>query len=220
MDMASTTRINIGCGMTPTEGWMNLDNSPSLRLARFPFLAEFLHRVGLLDKNQFDYAGYCRSNRIKFADGTRRIPVADGGAEVVYASHVIDLLDRTEIRLFLAEARRALRPGGTLRIVVPDLGKLLAEYQRNQDADRFMSNLMVCAPRARRLAQRLRLLMVGDRMHKWAYDERSLAKLLVECGFEDAVALAPGETRIPDPGPLNLRERAEHHPLYMEARRP
>jgi SAM-dependent methyltransferase len=220
MDMASTTRINIGCGMTPTEGWLNLDNSPSLRLAKFPFLAELLHRIGLLDRNQFDYAGYCRSNRIKFADGTRRIPVADGGAEVVYASHVIDLLDRTEIRLFLAEARRALRPGGTLRIVVPDLGKLLAEYQRNQDADRFMSNLMVCAPRARRLAQRLRLLMVGDRMHKWAYDGRSLAKLLVEYGFEDAVALAPGETRIPDPGPLNLRERAEHHPLYMEARRP
>jgi predicted SAM-dependent methyltransferase len=218
--MTTKTRINIGCGMTPTEGWLNLDNSPSLRLAKFPFMAEVLHRAGLLDKNQFDYAGYCRSNRIKFADGTRRIPVPDGGAEVVYASHVIDLLDRTEIRLFLAEARRALRPGGTLRIVVPDLGKLLAEYQRNQDADRFMSNLMVCAPRARTLAQRIRLLMVGDRMHKWAYDGKSLAKLLVECGFEDPVSLPPGETRIPDPGPLNLRERSEHHPLYMEARRP
>jgi predicted SAM-dependent methyltransferase len=218
--MASMTRINIGCGMTPTEGWMNLDNSPSLRLARFPFLAEVLHRLGLLDSNQFDYVGYCRSNRIKFADGTRRIPVGDGGADVVYASHVIDLLDRIEIKQFLAEARRALRPGGTLRIVVPDLGKLLTEYQRNGDADRFMSNLMVCAPRARTFAQRLRLLAVGDRMHKWAYDGKSLARLLLECGFEDPVALAPGETRIPDPGPLNLRERAEHHPLYMEARRP
>ena len=218
--MSSTIRINIGCGMTPTEGWVNLDNSPSLRLAKFPFVAEVLHRLRLLDNNQFEYAGYCRSNRIKFADGTRRIPVVDGGADVVYASHVIDLLDRVEIKLFLAEARRALRPGGTLRIVVLDLGKLLAEYRRNEDADRFMSNLMVCAPRARTFAQRLRLLAVGDRMHKWAYDGKSLAKLLVECGFEDPVALAQGETRIPDPGPLNLRERAEHHPLYMEARRP
>ena len=138
----------------------------------------------------------------------------------MYASHVIDLLDRVEVKQFLAEARRALRPGGTLRIVVPDLGKLLAEYQRNGDADRFMSNLMVCMPRARTFAQRLRLLAGGDRMHKWAYDEKSLARLLLECGFEDPVAQAPGETRVPDPGMLNLRERAEHHPLYMEARRP
>ena len=215
--MASMTRINIGCGMTPTEGWMNLDNSPSLRLSRFPFVAEVLHRLGLLDNNQFDYVGYCRSNRIRFADGTRRIPVVDGEADVVYASHVIDLLDRVEVKLFLAEARRALRPGGTLRIVVPDLGKLLAEYQRSQDADRFMSNLMVCAPRARTFAQRLRLLAVGERMHKWAYDQRSLARLLVECGFADPVALEAGQTRIRDSGPLDLRAQSEHRPLYMEA---
>lgn len=218
--MASMTRINIGCGMTPTEGWMNLDNSPSLRLARFPFAAEILHRLGLLDDNQFDFVGYCRASRIEFADGTRRIPAADGSADVIYASHMIDLLDRAEVKLFLAEARRVLVPGGTLRIVLADLGKMVSEYQRNQDADRFISNLMVCAPRARMFAQRVRLLMVGDRMHKWAYDARSLSKLLVECGFENPVSLPPGQTRIPDPGPLNLRERSEHHPMYVEARRP
>lgn len=215
--MTSKIRINLGCGMTPTEGWLNLDNSPSLRLSKFPFLAEFLHRVGVLDGNQFEFAGYCRSGRVRFADGTRRLPVADRAADVVYASHVVDLLDRTQVRLFLAEAHRALRPGGILRIVVPDLGKLAAEYRRHEDADRFMSSLMVCAPRARTVSQRIRLLTVGDRMHKWAYDQRSLAKLLVECGFADPVALEPGQTRIEDPGALDLRAQSEHRPLYMEA---
>jgi SAM-dependent methyltransferase len=218
--MASQTRINIGCGMNPTEGWLNLDNSPSLRLASFPFVAEILHRIGVLDNNQFDFAGYCRSSRIRFADGAKRIPVADGCADVVYASHVVDLLDRRDIRLFLAEAHRVLRPGGTLRLVVPDLAKLVAEYQRNQDGDRLMSNLMVCTPRARTLLQRLRLCLIGDRVHRWAYDRRSLSKLLLESGFREPIALEPGQTRINDPGPLDLRAQAEHRPLYMEALRP
>ena len=150
--MASMTRINVGCGMTPTEGWMNLDNSPSLRLSKFPFVAEVLHRLGLLDNNQFDYVGYCRSNRIKFADGTRRIPVADGGADVVYASHVIDLLDRVEVKQFLAEARRALRPGGTRRIVVPDRGTLLAEYPGGSLGRRLLLHVdeVIPADRGRR----------------------------------------------------------------------
>ena len=30
-------RINIGCGRTPTEGWMNFDNTPAIILANSPF---------------------------------------------------------------------------------------------------------------------------------------------------------------------------------------
>ena len=29
-------RVNVGCGRTPTPGWLNFDNSPSVRLAHLP----------------------------------------------------------------------------------------------------------------------------------------------------------------------------------------
>ena len=37
-------RINVGCGMTPTPGWTNYDNSLSVKLARRPILASFATR--------------------------------------------------------------------------------------------------------------------------------------------------------------------------------
>jgi hypothetical protein len=61
--------------------------------------------------------------------------------------------------------------------------------------------------------------LVGFRGHRWMYDKVSLRKLVEEAGFEDIEVLEPGETRIPDPGQLDLREREEGS-IYLEARRP
>ena len=40
------TRVNVGCGMTPTRGWRNFDNSPSLKLARHGTLRISVPDVG------------------------------------------------------------------------------------------------------------------------------------------------------------------------------
>ena len=43
-----TVRINIGCGKTPTNGWINFDNSPAIKLANSPFL---YFSTGLVDNH-------------------------------------------------------------------------------------------------------------------------------------------------------------------------
>jgi SAM-dependent methyltransferase len=49
------------------------------------------------------------------------IPVADESCDVVYADQVLEHMSGIDAaREFVAEARRALKPGGTLFIVVPD----------------------------------------------------------------------------------------------------
>lgn len=48
------------------------------------------------------------------------------------------------------------------------------------------------------------------------YDEASLCSLLERAGFHNALALKAGETMIPDPGALDLRERPEES-IYVEA---
>jgi SAM-dependent methyltransferase len=48
------------------------------------------------------------------------LPIADGGAEVVYSSHTIEHVDDTAVANLLREAHRVLRPGGFLRLTTPD----------------------------------------------------------------------------------------------------
>lgn len=61
-------------------------------------------------------------------DLTTGLPFDDGRFDVVYHSHVLEHFSRPAGRRFLAECRRVLRPGGLLRVVVPDLEKLANRY--------------------------------------------------------------------------------------------
>lgn len=213
-------RINVGCGTTPTigEGWRNFDNSPSLKLARRPIRRTLLRCAGLLDQANLQYIEYCRANRVEFAD-CRHLPLADGSVEVAYSCHMMEHLDRDAARAYLRESLRVLRPGGILRVAVPDLMFYSKRYVADGDLEYFMYHVHLALPPARGLRGKLRFLLVGPRHHQWMYDGPHLCKLMSECGFESASALPPGETSIPNPGPLNLSERAPES-LYVEARRP
>jgi SAM-dependent methyltransferase len=207
-------RVNVGCGMTPTPGWLNLDNSPTIRLAARPWL----NAVGkfLLSAPQRQYLEFCRSSGIAWADASTRLPLADDSCDVVYSCHMLEHLDLEEAETFLSEAHRVLRTGGILRIAVPDLRKHVDRYIESRDADRFIRETHLGRAKPRGLRNRLASVLIGDRSHHWMYDGPSLSSLLERNGFRAATVLAPGETTIPDPGPLDLRERADES-VYVEA---
>lgn len=56
------------------------------------------------------------------------LPFADGSYAACYASHVVEHLQRSYVPVFLREVRRILRPGGIVRIVVPDLEAMARQY--------------------------------------------------------------------------------------------
>jgi len=56
------------------------------------------------------------------------IPMADESAEVVYSSHFIEHLTRSEADRFLSDCHRILKPGGIIRLVFPDLEKIARAY--------------------------------------------------------------------------------------------
>ncbi len=213
------TRLNIGCGRSPTPGWINYDNSPSIRLARWPAVAAVLARLGLIDEHALAFAAFCRSQRILHADAARRIPHAAGTVDAIYASHMLEHLDRAEARSFLAECRRVLKPGGILRLAVPDLRHAACRYLRLSDADGFLSHLQFDLDKPRGAAARLRRSLSGGRGHHWMYDRESLVTLIEAAGFADVEPVGEGRTRIADPGGLDLSER-EADSLCVEARRP
>jgi SAM-dependent methyltransferase len=197
-----------------------MDNSASIRLARFTWLTSVARKLGLLNRLQAENLAYNRTHRIVYCDARRRIPVADGSAEVVYTSHMLEHLDRGEAMLFVREARRVLCPGGTLRIAVPNLRFHVDTYLATGDADRFMGDTFLERHRARGLRGRVRVFFLGDREgHCVMYDPVSIVKLLEAGGFNSVASLPPNETRIPSPAPLDLSERVPES-LFVEGTRP
>lgn len=213
MIRAGRIRVNIGCGATPTEGWVNLDNSWTVRLAARPLLLGLLHRAGLASGDQLSFAAQARAGGVRWANALA-LPFEDGTVEVAYSSHMLEHLGRADARAFLAEVRRVLAPDGFLRLALPDLSLLVARYR---DADEFVAQTYLAHDPPRGLRARLRALAVGERDHAWMYDGPSLLRLVTAAGYSGARILPAGETTIPLPGPLDLRER-ESESVYLEAR--
>ncbi len=212
-----TYRVNIGCGMSPTEGWLNYDNSLSLRASKLPgWFIRFVRRVGVITEATFAYICFSRNSAIRFCDATKRIPLPDGSVEVLYSSHMLEHLDNQEAELFLKEGYRVLSKDGVIRIAVPGLSQKINQYMMDNDADLFMQSLHTCQSKPKALFARLKLTVAGLRHHHWMYDEQSLCRLLESLGYRNAIALPPGKTRIHNPGPLNLSERIEES-IYVEA---
>jgi predicted SAM-dependent methyltransferase len=61
-------------------------------------------------------------------DLRQSLPFTDNIFDVVYHSHVLEHFSRTEGKIFLRECFRICKPGGIIRIVVPDLENIVRSY--------------------------------------------------------------------------------------------
>lgn len=61
-------------------------------------------------------------------DLTKGIPVGEEEADMVYAAAVLEHIRPAKVPGFLAECRRVLKPGGLLRLAVPDLEQQVRVY--------------------------------------------------------------------------------------------
>ena len=77
---------------------------------------------------------------------------------------------------------------------------------------------MTCA-KPKSLIEKIKFVLVGPRHHHWMYDGNSMCKLLSDVGFDHAQVVAAGETTLPNPGSLDLTERARES-VYVEAGKP
>jgi SAM-dependent methyltransferase len=73
------------------------------------------------------------SREVIAADVRKGLPFADEVFDAVYCSHVLEHLPRRDAANLVGQMHRVLRPGGLIRIVVPDLETLAREYLRLLD---------------------------------------------------------------------------------------
>ena len=211
-------RVNVGCGATPTPGWVNLDNSLTVRIAQRPWLVKLLAKARLLKGERLKFARAVLNEGITWANASR-LPLPDDSVDFLYSSHMVEHLTREEAKRFLSEARRVLVPHGTIRLALPDLQILVSEYVEHGDADHFVERTLLAIERERGLLGKVRSVAVGDRGHAWMYDGRSLTRLLEAAGFENVEVLPPGVSTGPTAPGLNLAERSDES-VYVEARCP
>lgn len=104
-----------------------------------------------------------------------RLPLGDACASLIYASHVLEHFDRVAYRHVLAEWFRVLRPGGILRLAVPDFAACAALYYEKglEDGLSGLVGLVVGGQRDR------------YDFHKMIFDEDLLSRALRETGFRE-----------------------------------
>ena len=79
-----------------------------------------------------DLAARCPG--VRAHDLRRGLPLPDRSADACYSSHVLEHLTPAEAGFFIREQFRVLKPGGIIRVVVPDLEPICRNYCRGLDA--------------------------------------------------------------------------------------
>ncbi|WP_084592508.1 class I SAM-dependent methyltransferase [Pseudohaliea rubra] len=72
--------------------------------------------------------------RVRRANLLARLPLPSDEARLVYASHFLEHIPKSEIDAFLRECHRVLQPGGVLRLVLPDLQEMATSYLHYREA--------------------------------------------------------------------------------------
>jgi predicted SAM-dependent methyltransferase len=209
-------RINLGAGPQEAPGWINFDRSRSARLmsSRAARGAVKLgYRMGLVST-----PAPLQWPETRVHDLKEGIPLPDASVEIVYSSHFLEHIPPTAGRCVLAEAFRVLRPGGWIRIVVPDLRLAVERYLRDDDADAFLEGLMLRpVPKGNRVEQWVRRrLRTDDEGHKWMYDGASLSARLAAAGFVDIEVVGFQEGRCMEAAALDTRPAS----VQVEAQKP
>jgi predicted SAM-dependent methyltransferase len=98
---------------------------------------------------------------------------ADGSVDLIYASHVLEHFGRHEVEAVLRGWYRVMRPGGVLRIAVPDFSSVVALYEQEGLQDGFSGLIgLICGGQRNQYD-----------FHKIIFDESFLSFLLKKVGF-------------------------------------
>ncbi|MBS1820491.1 MAG: methyltransferase domain-containing protein [Acidobacteria bacterium] len=169
--------MQFGCGTTAPDGWLNFDAGPAFWIqSRFPFLKALLAKRGFPI-----YPG-----NISYGDVIKGLPVQPQSLEAVYSSHVLEHLSLEEFRITLRNVHRYLRPGGTFRMVLPDLEQLIQAYVKDGShdaANRFMQESYLGEKSSPRGLRAIPTALFGRSKHLWMWDYKSIEAELAAAGF-------------------------------------
>ncbi len=186
--------VNLGAGPCGKPGWVNVD------VGKAPLV-----------NCQYD----CRKS----------LPFPDNSVKCIFCEHFFEHIDYTEeVPYFLSECHRALKPGGVIRLIVPDVEKYLRAY--SEGGWEGLSKIRPLKPDrtdyygGSQYNTRMELINVVFRQgheHKFAYDHETLEFVLRRYGFGTVLRQEFGRSLMPELS-LDQPTRASES-LYVEAKK-
>jgi predicted SAM-dependent methyltransferase len=200
-------KVNLGSGLRVAPGWVNVDGSLKTIAAGWPdFLVRQVYRL-ITDDNAVSreqFVGVLRNNTFVHHNLKYGIPLPDSSADVIFTSHTLHHLYREEALALLKETFRVLKPGGTLRIAVPNLEYVVSLYQRGERERMLEYFFYVSEPRNQ-----------YSRRH-YQYDFELLRQMLTRAGYLEIRRCEFQQGRTPD---LELLDNRPAETLFVEADR-
>lgn len=170
------TKLNIGCGTDYKEGWVNIDNNSDKNITQ-------------LDLNW---------------DLRNPLPFDDNSVDFIFNEHFIEHLSVEESRKSLSDFMRVLKPGGVMRIAMPDMVDVIDLYR-----DKNWRNRPVIKNHGLDFVQtRAELVNMSFSWwgHKWLYDWEELSRRLKEVGCGSFSRCQTGESKYKELINLETRE--------------
>tara|TARA_Y100000310_G_scaffold34476_1_gene32655 strand:+ start:10065 stop:10643 length:579 start_codon:yes stop_codon:yes gene_type:complete len=153
-------KINLGCGRSPIDGWINVDNTKK-------------------EKTLNDFP------QIKRMDVTE-IPweYEDNIFDYIFTEHMMEHVDENKVLGVLKECYRTLKIGGAMRLLIPD--KVF--YQQLTDDHVFVKNYaqrIFKRPFQRGDGNRIKHRGINQQGHVWMPTTQELDRKMAEAGFKD-----------------------------------
>ena len=179
-------KLNIGCGPNgQVEGFINIDNSKAVFLAKFPKIKKLLFQMRLISqkKLEHDWTG------VRWMDASRRLPFVSESVDKIYCSHFLEHIPLDKGKHVLKDCHRILKKGGVMRLVVPDLLWYAEKYvdqtkellknpelvQNREVHDKFLNSLYGAYLNKNRYGLN----------HCYMYDLPTLVAVLKSVGFQN-----------------------------------
>ena len=147
----------------------------------------------------------------KVADIREGLPIASNRFDYAVSVHALQELSYRELVPALQELRRVLKPGGALRLVLPDLLKGVDAF-RAGERDYFS----IPDAEVERLGSKLAVQLIWYGYTRSVFTPDFIEELLLKAGFSAVAHCASNKTqsRWPEIVELDIRERES---LFVEA---
>ena len=152
------------------------------------------------------------------ADLAGGLPFASGVAKLMHTEDLIDQLTLEKAAAFLRECHRILAPGGVLRVLTPDMGKLARLYLDDPEQLKTLWKHFVGVPLLLDSAGEVFNLGMRFAGHTFLYDEETFRALAARCGF-DARRVDYRQSEVAELRGLDLRSPENAVSLYFDCYR-
>ncbi len=202
----AVVKVNLGSALLVTPGWINVDASPNALLSGAPTSVLRLAYRWSGSRKLFspeEYSRILRSNKFVHHNFRYGLPFEDNSVDYVYSSHLLEHLHRDDALQLLGEVHRILKPGGWVRICVPDLAHALTLFRdgKKEVALEYFFSINWAGALNR---------------HQYMYDAELLNRAFSKSGFVNIVPRTFQEGEVPDLAALDNRPEET---LFMEARK-